>query len=257
MLAIIEGTPPPSAMTQVTELIKAVATVGWAALAIFAFWKLFPLAREIAEKKNFHLEIAGFKLTAQAAANNVQKLLADLQERVAKIDQQLNASPEAANAPVVPKSSKATAAAMPTPDSRQDLCLLWVDDHPENNVSEMDILQRQEFRIDTALTTDEALAKLQKTPYDAVITDMGRTENRRHKGKAGLDLIRRMRDSGFGQPVFLYTGSVGLDEDKKLVAQAGGDGATASPSELFQMLTRLREERGKMGSVSKFAVESS
>jgi hypothetical protein len=247
MLAIIQDTPPPSALTQVTELIKAAATIGWAGLAIFAFWKLFPLARDIAEKKDVYLEIAGFKLTAQAAADNVQKLLADLQERVAKIDEQLNASREAAKAPVVSKGPTPPAASTPTPDSRPDIWLLWVDDNPENNVGEMDILQRQEFRIDTALTTAEAMAKLQKTSYDAVITDMGRTENRRHKGKAGLDLVRRMRESGFSQPVFLYTGPVGLEEDKKLVAQAGGNGATASPSELFQMLSRLREEHAKAG----------
>jgi class 3 adenylate cyclase/CheY-like chemotaxis protein len=67
--------------------------------------------------------------------------------------------------------------------------VLWVDDFPDNNLLEREILTRAGCRVDLAQTTLDATLKLKSTPYTAVISDMGRGDN----PVAGLELLEWMK----------------------------------------------------------------
>jgi class 3 adenylate cyclase/CheY-like chemotaxis protein len=79
--------------------------------------------------------------------------------------------------------------------------ILWVDDHPENNVDLVRLLEASGCVVERVRSTEEALARLKTCPYRVVISDMGRGEN----SKAGLDLLEQMRSRRIGIPTAMYT----------------------------------------------------
>lgn len=79
--------------------------------------------------------------------------------------------------------------------------ILWVDDFPENNAHLMGELSDKGVRVDTALDTESALAALQGAGYSAVVSDMARADS----AMAGLDLLRKVRESGIHVPYLIFT----------------------------------------------------
>ena len=66
--------------------------------------------------------------------------------------------------------------------------LLLVDDDEAACRLLSEVLEREAYRVVSALSTDEAIAKLdQEGPFDAVLTDL------RMPRKSGLDLLRTVR----------------------------------------------------------------
>jgi CheY-like chemotaxis protein len=55
--------------------------------------------------------------------------------------------------------------------------VLWVDDHPEHNKLEVEILGDLGIRFVTALSTAEAMERLERDRYDLVISNVGRNES--------------------------------------------------------------------------------
>jgi CheY-like chemotaxis protein len=80
--------------------------------------------------------------------------------------------------------------------------LLWVDDHPENNLNERRMFRQLKVDIDTARSTEEAMAMLGKSRYDLVISDMARGED----PAAGLSFLEKLRSDGKALPVIFYVG---------------------------------------------------
>lgn len=111
--------------------------------------------------------------------------------------------------------------------------ILWADDHPENNTSLVQALTQLGIGVDLALSTDEALRRLQRGGYALVITDLGRRENDAENPMAGLDLIRGMREQGFTTPVFVYAGSRAVLHRDELL-EAGATLVTNRPARLFE-----------------------
>ena len=56
------------------------------------------------------------------------------------------------------------------------------------------------FRVDTASSVEEALAKLEKERYDAVVSDY------QMPGKDGLEFLKELRESGNSVPFIMFTG---------------------------------------------------
>ena len=69
--------------------------------------------------------------------------------------------------------------------SFSDPLVLWVDDNPSWTAPERDAMEALGISFDLSVSTDSALEKLQRRPYDAVISDMGRPEG----GRAGYALL--------------------------------------------------------------------
>jgi len=91
--------------------------------------------------------------------------------------------------------------------------ILWVDDHPENNISQRNFLQSIGISIDCAQDNRTAYLLLERqrlndTPYDLVISDYDRDQEH---GETGFRLLQEMRARGYQQKVIYFTAS----EEKK------------------------------------------
>jgi CheY-like chemotaxis protein len=122
--------------------------------------------------------------------------------------------------------------------------VLWVDDHPDNNILERKSLEALGLRFVLSLSTEDALEKIDKQKFDLIISDMGRRPDR----YAGYTLLEALRNRGDQTPFVLYMGQ----SSPQLQTEArdkGAQGLTDRPDELFQLVTKeLRgsTSRGKM-----------
>lgn len=109
--------------------------------------------------------------------------------------------------------------------------ILWVDDHPENNVAEMDLLRRRGVVIDVAATNSGAIQLAQGRSYSLVVSDIGRDNN--EAAKAGLELPGELDKALGGKRPFVifYTSSSQETGIPRTMA-------TASPVNLFQEIGR-------------------
>ncbi|GIU06888.1 MULTISPECIES: winged helix-turn-helix domain-containing protein [unclassified Shewanella] len=109
--------------------------------------------------------------------------------------------------------------------------VLWVDDHPENNLVEKAYLEQQNIGIYNTVTSEEALMLLSMYHYQAVISDMGRHGD----SLAGLKLLQAIRAKGNKTPFYLYTyvESPGLVD---AVSESGGQGVVVDSESLYQLL---------------------
>lgn len=115
--------------------------------------------------------------------------------------------------------------------------LMWIDDHPENNLLERTALVKWGVSVQTRRTTDEAMTELRdnkNSPFDLVISDWyrdGQPEGRR--------LAKRLRENvpSIRVPIIYYfrkntvTDFQGVNSK---VRELGAIGATSSPRELLR-----------------------
>ena len=107
----------------------------------------------------------------------------------------------------------------------RDAQILWVDDHPENNLNERRMFRQLKVDIDIAKSTEEALDMLRNGGYDLVFSDMARGQ----ETTAGLKLLKQLRDENSNIPVILYIGVVNPEKG----VPAGAFGITNRPDELL------------------------
>ncbi|WP_299804289.1 winged helix-turn-helix domain-containing protein [uncultured Shewanella sp.] len=109
--------------------------------------------------------------------------------------------------------------------------VLWVDDHPENNLVEKAYLEQKNIGVYNTVTSEEALMLLSMYHYQAVISDMGRHGD----SLAGLKLLQAIRAKGDKTPFYLYTyvESPGLVE---AISESGGQGVVLDSESLYQLL---------------------
>lgn len=117
----------------------------------------------------------------------------------------------------------------------EDVQILWVDDHPENNLNERKMFRHLKAEIDTAKSTEEALEILKHGGYDLVISDMARGD----KPTAGLEFLKQFREIDNTTPVIFYLGV--LDPEKGVPAQAFG--ITNRPDELIHLTFDVLERK--------------
>ncbi len=109
--------------------------------------------------------------------------------------------------------------------------VLWVDDRPNNNIHERLALEALGINFVLAVSTEEALEKLNKHKFDAIISDMGRPPDAR----AGYTLLGKLRSSGNQTPFVIYAGSK-TPEHVAESQRRGAIGCTNNAHELFEML---------------------
>ena len=78
--------------------------------------------------------------------------------------------------------------------------VLWVDDNPNNNSYERQALEALGVSFVLSISTDEALKKISRQRFDAIISDMGRPPDSR----AGYTLLDKVRSSGDQTPFIIY-----------------------------------------------------
>lgn len=117
--------------------------------------------------------------------------------------------------------------------------ILWVDDHPQNNIAEARAFTEQHIAVHNVRTTAEALTLLSMYHYNLIISDMGRGEDR----LAGLKLIREIRARGDRTPALIYTvradGAAAQEQQRDHVADAGAQGLVVTPDEVRSTVTRM------------------
>jgi len=80
------------------------------------------------------------------------------------------------------------------------LRILHVDDDAAFLAVAKQCLEEQsQFEVDTALSAKEALKKLKRSEYDAVVSDY------QMPGKNGLELLKELRQEGNYTPFILFT----------------------------------------------------
>jgi CheY-like chemotaxis protein len=109
--------------------------------------------------------------------------------------------------------------------------LLWVDDHPDNNVYERRAFESIGIEFTLALSTREALDLLSKKRFAGIISDMGRKEGPRE----GYVLLEAVRANDQRTPFFIYAGS-NAPAHKREAIERGAQGSTNSVQELLDMV---------------------
>ena len=109
--------------------------------------------------------------------------------------------------------------------------LIWVDDNPNNNSYERQALEALGINFVLAISTDEALKKISRQRFDAIISDMGRPPDSR----AGYTLLDKLRSTGDQTPFIIYAGST----DPEHIVESrrhGAIGCTNNANELFEIV---------------------
>lgn len=111
--------------------------------------------------------------------------------------------------------------------------ILWVDDRPENNVYERNILEHYGLSFSLALSTQQALQFMEHNNFSLVISDMERKEG----PNEGYVLLKKVRDKNETIPYIIYAGS-NKPEHIKLALERGAQGCTNNASELIDLVLK-------------------
>jgi CheY-like chemotaxis protein len=223
------------------EIINAVAGLLWPLIAMLSFLVFRPAIValiESAKSRKFTLRIGGQELTMEEASSQQHQLIRDLQREVITLRRnwQRVSSEES-----VPRLGVAESVL----SSRKEIStLLWVDDRPKNNSYFIQQLSDSDIVVDLALSTDDALRKLDKIDYDAVISNMARQERGVYNRTAGLDLLKLVRERSTEIPFVIFCSPKRVRQNRTAAQEQGATAITSSAVELFQSLSisdRLNE----------------
>lgn len=214
-------------MDDLAKLISAFASLAWPVVLAVLLFKLYSPIRTLVEsalKRKFTIKVAGNELTMEEASEQQRVIVSDIQSKLAELEKRLNASPNATQAQLVAPSAS-------------NKRILWVDDNPKNNSFLVASIEERGVRVDTALTTDEGMAKFKKLQYDIVLSDMGRPESE----KAGIDLTEKIKSISPKTPVYIFCGSWAARNFRKEALSAGVAEITSSGTTLLSALPLSNE----------------
>lgn len=164
-----------------------------------------------AKLRKFTIKAANFELTMEDAMKQQQQIIKDFQDKIL----QGRTKPENLTS------------------------LLWVDDNPKNNAMLIQNFTEKGISITTAISTKEALLKMETEKFDAIITDMGRTESGERLDTAGIDLSIKIRENDKNIPIFIYSWSKTAKSKMDEAKDAGITKVATSKSDLIEALWNL------------------
>ncbi|MCB0703855.1 MAG: response regulator [Saprospiraceae bacterium] len=106
--------------------------------------------------------------------------------------------------------------------------LLWIDDQPDQNIFESNIIRSLGASISYANSSEQALLKIQKEPFQLIISDISRNGFARE----GIQFLTKLNAEQTAVPFIFYTGAI--DRSKGVPPYAFG--ITNSPSELVHLV---------------------
>lgn len=120
--------------------------------------------------------------------------------------------------------------------------ILWVDDVPGNNFSEINQLEALGAMLTLATSTKEAVDVLRHQNFHLVLSDIHRVEDGVVQNTAGFQLLTMLREElGIYTPVIFYTSGARRAAEETVVRKYRA-GVTESPSELIDLvLAQLRD----------------
>lgn len=108
-----------------------------------------------------------------------------------------------------------------------------MDDRPENNAYERNMLGQYGIKFSLALSTSQALRSIRNNEFSLIISDMVREEGE----SEGYVLLDEVRKNNKEIPFIFYIGS-GNNAIKDDVIMRGGQGCTDDPRELIDLVVR-------------------
>ena len=118
--------------------------------------------------------------------------------------------------------------------SDRQACVVWIDDHHDNNRSERALLADEGIRFLLADSNDEVLGLIASGSVDLVISDMSRHNN----PEAGLKLLKLLGSRNCDVPVIFYVGN----RETEAIGQAMELGATAVINQPADLLKAVQIE---------------
>lgn len=121
--------------------------------------------------------------------------------------------------------------------------VLWVDDRPDNNAREREVMERLlNLKFTNVRSTSEALTEIKREgeKFSLIISDMGRPGDPR----AGYTLLDELRKAGVDEPYIIYAGSGAFEHDAE-ARRRGAEGCTNNPQRLLD-LVRTAIERNNL-----------
>jgi CheY-like chemotaxis protein len=213
----------------IDAVAKLLAALAWPAVVVFILvWFGSSLREFIAGLGEFSLKGAGFEASAKRKQAEAAAALA------AAVASRPEEAAEKGSAPQDVRTAAAVVAEAATPRVIRRTAgskVLWVDDRPKNNVYERQALEALGVGFVLALSTDEALEKLTRQKFDAIISDMGRPPD----PQAGYTLLDQLRANGDRTPFIIYAGSRAPWHQAE-ARRRGAVGCTNQPSELLEMV---------------------
>ena len=213
---------------------KLLGVLAWPILIGFVLLRFGPaLSDFFASLGEFSLKGAGFEATAKRKQAEAAAALAAAAASRPDADSTPGSAARSAREAAEVVADSVTPRAL---RKASRATVLWVDDRPQNNAYERQSLEALGVKFVLALSTEEALEKIKRERFDAIISDMGRPPDER----AGYTLLDKLRAGKNGTPFVIYAGS-NEPEHKAEARRRGALGCTNRASELFEyVLSALR-----------------
>lgn len=152
-------------MEDTADIIRAIASLLWPGLAIFAVWRLLPTLRKRLLSGDINVKVGQFELSVQQASDSLRKQVKDIQEAMEQLQERpVPAAGVGRTRGVAPRRGLD---GTPRGGGR---AVLWVDPEPERDAFEVSRLEDEGARVQVARTLDEAVTALSRQPYDVVVT---------------------------------------------------------------------------------------
>jgi CheY-like chemotaxis protein len=211
-------------------ITKLLAVLLWPAVVVFVLVRFGSALREfIASMGEFSLKGAGFEASAKRKAEAAAALAAAAASHAGP-----GAAPDATARDA--RTAADVVAEIVTPRMIRRAgrsTVLWVDDRPNNNVHERQALEALGVSFVLSTSTEDAIERISRRSFDAIISDMGRPPDPR----AGYTLLDKLRARGDQTPLIIYAGSRSPEHRAEAIRH-GAVGCTNRPDELFEMVLR-------------------
>ncbi len=211
-------TETATAVKTLFEGIASLVPLFWTGLFIYlVYYHREALKGLVASlgKREFTIKIGQQELSFKQYREQQAKPIEELDARIESLEKQISSAlPTAAGAIAELKMPEWKVEGLITPGPApvsNEAALLWVDDVPENNALLVESFQRKGIAVELAKSTEEGLERFSKGGIVAIISDMGRREDKHFRPKAGLDFLKQIREIDKKIPFLFYTSSRSKD----------------------------------------------